>query len=111
MSKKTKNVEIDGLGPITLSALGVGWMEDCADEVLAKITGATSTKERMGAAMLMIHASTSKLHPDISLEKLKDVVIVPEMKALTEDIMELSGLSAPGGAKPENPSQESSSAS
>lgn len=109
MSKKTKNVEIEGLGPITLSALGCGWMEEHGDAMAAPADG--TIKSGVASNLLVVHASLQKKHPDITMEKLKEELIVSEARDLASQVLKLSGLTVQGGATPENPSQEGTSAS
>jgi hypothetical protein len=110
MSKKTKLVEIEGIGPVTLSALGCGWMEEHGDTMAAKAAEGT-IKAGIAANLLVVHASIQKKHPEITVDTLKETLIISEVNDLASQVIALSGLSAPGGATPESPSQGSSSAS
>lgn len=110
MSKKTKTVEIEGIGPVTLSALGCGWMEENADSTFAAMQE-EGFKNKVAAGRKIVHDSLQKNHPELTMERIKDELLVSEVSDLASQVLALSGLSAPGGATPESPSQGSSSAS
>ena len=110
MSKKTKTIHVESFGEVTLSALGTGWMEENADDVVAGENEGT-VKARIASGLRVVHASLQKKHPELTLEVLKEELLFNELTDLTSQVLALSGLSVPGGAMPENPSQGSSSAS
>lgn len=105
MSKKSKNAEIEGIGPVTLSALTVGWLEEYAD-LLAEASN--DTKSAVRASVAVVHGALRKHHPDITKETLLNTLTVTEATQLSGEILVLSGL-AMGGAAPGNQSQATSS--
>ena len=110
MSKKTKTIEIDGIGLVTLSARGCGWMEENADSTFAAMQE-EGFKNKVAAGRKIVHDSLQKNHPELTMERIKDELLVSEVSDLASQVMALSGLSAPGEVALENPSQEGSSAS
>lgn len=110
MSKKTKLVETESLGSVTLSALGCGWMEENGDSVFASMQE-EGFKAKVGAGLRVVHDSLQKKHPELTMEKIKEELSITEVASMASQVLALSGLSAPGGVTPESPSQEGSSAS
>ena len=106
MSKKTKTVTLDDFGEVTLSPLTVGWLEENTESVVENL-GTTAQKSNRGAVEI-IAASLHKRHPDITVDQLRESLLVSEATDLVDQILELSGLK-PGGADPESQQQASSS--
>lgn len=107
MSKKTKTVTLDDFGEVSLSPLTIGWLEENTESVVQNL--GTTAKQSNRAAVEIIAASLHKKHPDITVDQLRESLLVSEATALVDDILELSGLKPAGGAAPESQQQASSS--